>query len=749
VALELGTLVAFIKADDSQLTSGLSKARTKVGAFGKGIGTALKGAGIAAGALLAAGVAKNLDIGAGRAKLAAQLDLTAQDSERIGAVAGAVYADNWGSSLDEVNEAVRAVGQNLGDVTEMSSAELQQMTQSALALSNTFDVDLAQATEAAGKMVKNGLAKNSQEAFDILAKGFQNGLDRSGDFLETMNEYSPQFAKLGIDGGMALAILDKGLQAGIRDTDVITDAFKEFSIRAIDGSKTTSDAYKSLGLDAKDTARTIAEGGPAAAAMTEQVIAALANIKDPLEQDRIGVELFGSQWEDTLRQALPAMTGFTSGTADIEGAMQRVSDTAGGSAKGKIESLRRSFEMWTADMASSSSGLGTVVTGVLAFGGPALAMAGTLGQVAAGLAAVNLTATVTAVKTAAVAAATGVWTAAQWLLNTAIYANPIGLIVLAIIALVAIIVVAWKNSETFRTVVTAAWNGIKTAGLAVFGWLKTYVPAVFNAVKSVVVSILSAIVSQVRADINRVRAVVRGVIAVVTFFRNAFNKAKSVVGSMLGAIVGQVRADVGRVLAVVRGVIAVATFFGNAFNRARSAVASRVSAIISTVRTVPGRIRGAIGNLGGLLIGAGRSVIDGFIRGITAGFDRVRGTLGHLTSMIPSWKGPVEVDDKLLVDNGKRVIRSFVDGLRASRPAVRDELQGLTRAIPDMPHPVSTLPTQRTASTYAAPADARRDGGSRRGAAEIKLKGSREMIALFRSMVADFGGGSVEEALGT
>ena len=65
-----------------------------------------------------------------------------------------------------------------------------------------------------------------------------------------------------------------------------------------------------------------------------------------------------------------------------------------------------------------------------------------------------------------VAAATAVWTGAQWLLNAALNANPIGLIVLALVALGAAVVIAWKKSETFRNIVLGAWNAIK-AGMVV------------------------------------------------------------------------------------------------------------------------------------------------------------------------------------------------------------------------------------------------------------------------------------------
>jgi hypothetical protein len=65
-----------------------------------------------------------------------------------------------------------------------------------------------------------------------------------------------------------------------------------------------------------------------------------------------------------------------------------------------------------------------------------------------------------------------VWTIAQAALNIVLALNPIGLVVIAIAALVAGIVIAYQRSETFRNIVTAAWNGIKAAALGVVNWFK-------------------------------------------------------------------------------------------------------------------------------------------------------------------------------------------------------------------------------------------------------------------------------------
>lgn len=61
---------------------------------------------------------------------------------------------------------------------------------------------------------------------------------------------------------------------------------------------------------------------------------------------------------------------------------------------------------------------------------------------------------------------------AQAALNAVMAANPIGLVVLALVGLTAGLVYAWKHSETFRRVVTAAWTGIKDAAVGAWNWTR-------------------------------------------------------------------------------------------------------------------------------------------------------------------------------------------------------------------------------------------------------------------------------------
>jgi len=84
------------------------------------------------------------------------------------------------------------------------------------------------------------------------------------------------------------------------------------------------------------------------------------------------------------------------------------------------------------------------------------------------------------------AGATKVMAAGQWLLNAALTANPIGIVIAALVALGVGLALAWRHSETFRSVVTGAWDGVKSAVAAVGAWFTgTLVPGFRAAVSSV------------------------------------------------------------------------------------------------------------------------------------------------------------------------------------------------------------------------------------------------------------------------
>jgi tape measure domain-containing protein len=115
---------------------------------------------------------------------------------------------------------------------------------------------------------------------------------------------------------------------------------------------------------------------------------------------------------------------------------------------------------------------GTAVPALVAFGGWLIGIRGWLIPIGAGVLAIVVALRVYAGVMAVVRAATAAWAAVQAVLNVVLTANPIGLVVLALVGLAAAVMVAWQRSETFRNIVTGAFNAVKGAAGAVLGWLR-------------------------------------------------------------------------------------------------------------------------------------------------------------------------------------------------------------------------------------------------------------------------------------
>lgn len=308
--------------------------------------TRFAAAGLAAGAILGKSFADSLNIDAGTDKIAASLGLTEQTAKVAGEAASNLYKGAWGDSMEDVQTAVTAVSSSLLDLNKTSQKELESVTAKALDLATAFDLDVNRATASAGILMKTGMAKDANEAFDLITSGLQKvPANVREDILDATDEYSTYFHGLGFNGSQAFKLLTDASAGGAIQIDKAGDAIKEFTIRATDMSTTSTDAYKTLGLDAKKMADQILAGGDTAKGAFDKIVGGLLSIKDPTVQSNTAIALFGTQFEDigvknipTFLQGLKESSG---GMADVAGSADRMGQTLNGNAKTNLESFKR------------------------------------------------------------------------------------------------------------------------------------------------------------------------------------------------------------------------------------------------------------------------------------------------------------------------------------------------------------------------------------------------------------------------
>lgn len=438
--------------------SGLESA---VATAGKGIAKASGAIGLLAGGGLALGFASAINADQSNRQMAASMGLDPAEAQKMGALSGKLYAGAYGGSLEEVNSAVAGVKSTLSEFGQISDETLERLSKKALDTAATFP-ELGDATASAGILMRTGLAKDADEAFDLIVGSAQKmPKAMQAELLPVMDEYSKHFADLGIDGETAFGIMAAASQGGAIQMDKTGDALKELTIRATDGSKTTVDAYKAMGLNSDEMTAKMLAGGDQAKEAFGQIVSGLQGIEDPAAQSQAALALFGTPLEDLGTAKIPEFLGQIDpmGDAfdDTAGAADRMGTTLNEGPGVALETLKRTAE--------------TSFTGILQAALPVLMpilgwlqqYAPVVGPLALGIA--GLAATVWIVNgamtawTAALAIGRGavlVATGAQWAWNAAMSANPIGIIILLIAGLVAGIIWAYNNVGWFKDAVDNA-----------------------------------------------------------------------------------------------------------------------------------------------------------------------------------------------------------------------------------------------------------------------------------------------------
>lgn len=587
--MELFKLFGSVFLNDREARQGLEEidkqAEGVSGKFGK-MGSAMTTAGaVMTGAIGLVGgslIKMASDAETANAKIQASLGLTEEEAKKLGDVGRNIYNGGFGESLEEVNQALITTKTN---IQGLNDADLQSITQQAMSFAELFDEDVNASTATASVMMKN-FGVDAQTAFDLMTVGMQKGGNFSQELLDTMREYSPQFATMGMSADQMLGILIKGAEQGAWNLDKVGDAVKEFNIRAKDGSKTTADGFKAIGMDAEKMGQAIAQGGEKGEQAFQATIAALAAMEDPVARNQAGVALFGTQWEDLETKVVAAMAEGVKGIEGFEGASAKASATMQDTFGNRLQSMWREAQSSLMPLANTLldlaekylppliSGIQKVVgvftnlpdsvqVGILIFGGlmaviaPLLVVFGTL---ASGIGALIPLFT-------AGGAAAGVFGAGMTLLT-----GPVGIVIAIIGALIAIGVLLYKN-----------WDEVKAYAISAWGAITSTISQFAENAKAVLNAVMQFIAGLFNSYLETWKAIFMGAFQyIVTVIKTQFDIAKTIVSAIFETIKAIFTGD----LDSIKGI------WSGAWDKITNIIGGAKDAIFGIVDSITGKIKG-------------------------------------------------------------------------------------------------------------------------------------------------------------
>lgn len=430
-------------------------------------------AGVAVGGLFLSGLQSAMDITEATNKLQNQLGLTDDQAAEAGQVAGDVFAQGFGESIATVSESLGAVAQNMGGFTELSKSQLTELTRDAEALAATFEFDVAESTQAAGELIKSGLAKNGTEAFDLITAAAQKLPPALREEIPDLTrEYSQFFAQLGMTGPQMMGLLAESAKNPVFELDKVGDTIKELTLRLADTGAVEA-PLKELKLNVQDI-QTLINTGHGTEALDE-ITVALSHVKDQTDRTRLAAALMGGPGEDA--QAVLKGLGDAGGISALA-----LDDTAGAVKKVADNMAANPGQAWESIMRSLSTTIGEMLA-------PALStVAGFLKDNP------ELVQAITPV-VLALAVALGIWAAAQWAVNSALLANPMTWVFLGIVAIIAGIALLATKTTFFQDI----WHGMTDAVVGAWNWLWETVTGVLSAASAYLTGQITSAVSTVLA----------------------------------------------------------------------------------------------------------------------------------------------------------------------------------------------------------------------------------------------------------
>lgn len=600
-------------------------------------------------------------------KMQSSLGLTTDELKNYESTMKNIYNAGYGESYEEVANSIAQVKQQLGNLT---TDEIENVTKSALTLRDVFGVEVNESVRAT-KALMTQFGTSGEQAFNLIAQGAQNGLDFSGELIDNINEYSVQFKKLGFNAEDMFNIFQSGADAGAWNLDKIGDAVKEFSIRAIDGSNTTIDGFTRLGLNANIMASKFASGGDTAKNAFYQVIDAIKAMDDPVEQSIVGVDLFGTMWEDLGPEVVTQLGNIRDGYNQNSDAMKNMQNIKFDDLGSMLEVLKRQFGdialevgnelmpatqrfisklsslvSWFKQLDPMTKKIIVSIAKVLAVVGPLLIVVGKI--ITPITKAITLTGKIIGSLSKLAPIFKGIKTALSGImfavkaLGAVIMANPIVAIITGIVAL---IVLLYAKCEWFRNLVNTIVLGIATTIKTIVTGIASFIGGIIGTIVDYIKNTVLLIVAIVATVIETIYNVVSGValwiydnvlLPIFNFFATIFTAIYNTVASFIGtvfAIFGTVASWIyNNVLAPIFN------FFYSIFNGIWNVICVVVDKIKSAFHTVADVVKSVFGSVKSFIssiFGTVGGIIKTPINGVIKGINKVFSAMNKIK--VPDW----------------------------------------------------------------------------------------------------------------
>lgn len=283
------------------------------------------------------GVNQATELDDAMANFQAQTGASSNEMNKFKNIARDVWSNNFGSDISDVADMMGRVKQQMQGISDV---DLKNVTEDLLTLRDTFGMDENETLRGAQQLMKQ-FGISSKEAFDLMATGAQNGLNKSDELGDNISEYSGKFAQAGYSAEEYFQLMQNGLDGGAYNLDKVNDAINEVTTRLVDGN--IEKALNSFDTKTQDVFKAWQEGRKTQKDVVNAIVEDISKTTNQQEKLNKTATAFGTMGEDFNAGFIQSLTTVGNKYKDVEGAMDKVKEIANGGLKNALSGLGRTF----------------------------------------------------------------------------------------------------------------------------------------------------------------------------------------------------------------------------------------------------------------------------------------------------------------------------------------------------------------------------------------------------------------------
>lgn len=632
--------------------------------------------------------------------LEAQLGKGSVAAQNAGKVAGELYRQGWGESLEDVANVASNVSSVIRGIGE---GDLNTVTKATEVWAQTFDADAGESVRGV-KVLMEKFGLSAQDATDLMTKGMQNGLNYTDELADNLSEYSGRWAEAGTSAQEYFSLLQAGVDSGAYQLDKVGDFLNEFLTSLTDGRIEESIGEFSKGT--QDVFNNFKAGKATAEDVLNAVIGEMGAMTDKTKEASLASTLWSSLGEDNALGMIEALGNVPNSYENIKGATDEAAESTMGIGQ-QWEAFKRTMAGTLGDaftpfvkefldgltdmtgkftafvnntdwsgLAGILRNLGDSIGGVFTVIGnsiqPALDLlkrfsdwfsanstwiVSTLVGIGSGFAVFKtaqiISSVVAFLKSFSIAESAA--TVAQWLFNAAMAANPIILVITLLAALVAGLVYFFTQTDAGKK----AWQDFCQTMQDLWQKLCDFFQNIWDSI------------TKFFTDAG-------------TNITNAWNAVTDWFSGIPGRIKGFF-SDIG-------------AWFGSKFQEAKDAIVNRFNEAVGFITGIPGRIRDCFNGAVNWLKDAGGNIVRGLWNGISDMFNWVRNNILGFGGNIVKWAKQalgIHSPSRVMAEEVGKYIPSGIEmGIKANTSGLMDSLDTLSLDMVD----AVKVPTTTTGS---------------------------------------------------